>query len=218
MSKSQSTEDYLKSINRLQKGGKSVTTSDLAKHLKIGDGSVTDMMKKLSARKLIEYIPYKGVLLTEAGKRLALQMVRRHRLWEMFLVKFLGYKWNEIHDEAEKLEHVTSDEMERRLDRALGFPKLDPHGDPIPNMNGELKSTHSIALADVHNTDTMKIIRVSDDDPEILQHASELGLSLNKKIKVKRIMKFDGSMIVKVGTKEQFISQQVAKAIFVEEP
>src|SRR6266404_2367693 len=120
----QSTEDYIKSIYKLQQSGKDVTTSELARHLRIGDGSVTDMVKKLSAKKLIQYRPYRGVSLTESGARLALRMVRRHRLWEMFLVKFLGYRWDEIHDEAEQLEHVTSDGMEQRLDKALGYPKV----------------------------------------------------------------------------------------------
>src|SRR5262245_8863176 len=135
----QSTEDYIKSIYRLQTGKKTVLTSVLAKHLKIGDGSVTDMIKRLSEKKLIHYEPYQGVTLTEAGKRLALKMVRRHRLWEMFLVRYLGYSWHEIHDEAERLEHVTSDVLESRLDKVLGYPKVDPHGDPIPDVHGELR-------------------------------------------------------------------------------
>ena len=132
MAKNQSTEDYIKGIYKLRKNGNGVSTSELARHLNIGDGSVTGMLKKLSDKKLIKYIPYKGVSLTESGTKLALQMIRRHRLWEMFLVQFLGYRWDEIHNEAERLEHVTSDAMERRLDKALGFPKFDPHGDPIP--------------------------------------------------------------------------------------
>ena len=114
----QSTEDYIKSIYKLKKKGKAVATSALAKHLNIGDGSVTDMVKKLSERKLILYTPYQGVELTAAGRKLALKMMRRHRLWEMVLVQFFGYTWDEVHDEAERLEHVTSDELERRLDQA----------------------------------------------------------------------------------------------------
>ena len=216
MAKNQSTEDYIKSIYKLEKYGKSVSTSDLARYLKIGDGSVTDMIKKLSAKKLIQYKPYRGVSLTDAGRRLALRMVRRHRLWEMFLVRFLGYKWNEIHDEAERLEHVTSDEMELRLDKALGYPKVDPHGDPIPDDNGELESLEYTPLSEFDIGSTVRIIRVSDDYPDVLQHSTELGLSLNKKITVKKKMTFDGSMVVRVGPKEQFISKQVADAIFVQ--
>jgi DtxR family Mn-dependent transcriptional regulator len=213
---STSTEDYIKSIYRLQTGKQSVSTSILAKHLKIGDGSVTDMIKRLSEKKLIHYEPYQGVKLTEAGKRLALKMVRRHRLWEMFLVQYLGYRWDEIHDEAERLEHVTSEEMEGRLDKALGYPKVDPHGDPIPNIHGEFTGDAGSALAEFEEDDTVKILRVSDDNADILQHAAKLGLGLNKKIRVKKKLKFDGSMVVKVGAKEQFISEQVANSIFVE--
>jgi DtxR family Mn-dependent transcriptional regulator len=211
-----STEDYIKGIYRLQQGKKSVSTSVLAKHLKIGDGSVTDMLKRLSEKKLIHYEPYRGVTLTEAGKRLALKMVRRHRLWEMFLVRFLDYPWDEIHDEAERLEHVTSDEMEERLDKALGYPKVDPHGDPIPNTKGVIIDVVGQPLAEFKEDEIVKIIRVSDDNADVLQHASKLGLGLNKKITIKKKLAFDGSMMVRIGSKEQFISQQVAQSIFAE--
>jgi len=216
MAKNQSTEDYIKGIYKLQQFNKSVTTSELAKHLRIGDGSVTGMVKKLSAKKLIQYKPYKGVALTESGKKLALQMIRRHRLWEMFLVQFLGYSWDEIHDEAERLEHVTSEEMEHRLDKTLGYPKFDPHGDPIPTKRGEFDGAMHASLAEFDAGDTVKILRVTDD-PEVLQHASKLGLTLNKKITVKKKLKVDGSMELKVGEKDRFISQHMAKAIFVQE-
>ena len=212
----QSTEDYLKSIYKLEQDGKTVATSVLAKHLNIGDGSVTDMMKKLSAKKLIQYVPYRGVSLTPRGRRLALQMVRRHRLWEMFLVQFLGYSWDEIHDEAERLEHVTSDEMERRIDKALGYPKVDPHGDPIPDIDGGLEGITYTPLTEFSQGESVKIIRVSDENPEILQHANKIGLTLNRKITITKKLSFDGSMVVKIGVKEIFISQQVARTIFVE--
>jgi DtxR family Mn-dependent transcriptional regulator len=211
----QSTEDYIKSIYNLQRDGKDVTTSELARHLRIGDGSVTGMVKKLSAKKLIQYKPYRGVALTETGKRLALQMVRRHRLWEMFLVKFLGYAWDEIHGEAERLEHATSEEMERRLDMILGYPKFDPHGDPIPPQHGDPEGTEAVSLAEFNEGETVKICRVTDD-PDILQHAAKLGLHLDAKVTVKNKLKVDGSMVVKVGLQDCFISQKVASAIFGE--
>ena len=211
-----STEDYIKGIYRLQNGKRSVSTSLLAKHLKIGDGSVTDMLKRLSSKKFIHYEPYKGVRLTETGKQLALKMVRRHRLWEMFLIQHLGYEWDEVHDEAERLEHVTSDEMEDRIDNILGCPKVDPHGDPIPNKHGELVDIKSSSLSDAAQHASVKILRVSDDNAGVLQHAAKLGLTLNKKIIVKEKREFDGSMIIKAGVKKHFISKQVADAIFVE--
>ena len=215
--KNQSTEDYIKSIYRLQKEGKSVTTSELARHLQIGDGSVTDMLKKLSIRKLISYEPYRGVALTGAGRTLALKIVRRHRLWEMFLVKYLGYPWDAIHDEAERLEHVTSDELERRLDITLGFPKVDPHGDPIPNSSGEIEDDKCTALSHFSPGDSVRVVRVSDDDPAVLKHVAGIGLALNHSLVVTKKMEFDGSMSVKVGTEEHFVSSKLAEHIFVQQ-
>ena len=212
----QSVEDYIKSIYKLQAGGEKVTTSTLAKHLEIGDGSVTDMIKKLSDKKLIHYTPYHGVRLTEAGKRVALKTLRRHRLWEMFLVRFLGYSWDEIHDEAERLEHITSDELERRLDKALGYPRVDPHGDPIPGANGELHPPAYVSLANAGVGVSGTIVRVSDENPEILRYVEKLGLGLNKKVKVKEKIAFDGSVIIQVGSRELPLSEKLSQAIFVQ--
>jgi DtxR family transcriptional regulator, Mn-dependent transcriptional regulator len=211
-----STEDYLKSIYHLQSGNDPVATSVLAKRLGIGDGSVTAMVKKLSAKRFIRYEPYRGVTLTETGRRVALKMMRRHRLWEMFLVKFLVYTWDEVHEEAERFEHVISDEMERRLDRILGYPKTDPHGDPIPSAEGKLDLPVYTALGECRVGDRVEILRVSDRDPEILQHAAKLGLALNKKITVREKLQFDGSMVVAIGGKRHFISPAVANSIFVQ--
>ncbi len=215
MPKNQSTEDYIKGIYRLQTGGKGVTTSALARHLKIEDGSVTGMLKKLSGKRLVIYTPYKGVVLTPAGRKLAVQMLRRHRLWEMFLVRFLGYRWDEIHDEAERLEHVTSASMEHRLDKALGFPKFDPHGDPIPGAHGEIDAEEDHSLAECLPGETVIIVRV-DDNQELLQHLSSLGLTLQRRVTVKKKLKVDGSMLLKTGMKEHFVSRKVAESIHVQ--
>lgn len=212
-----STEDYIKSIYILAEKGKAVTTTELAKHLKIGNGSVTGMLKKLSAKKLIDYEPYRGVSLTEPGRRLALRMVRRHRLWEMFLARFLGYRWDEIHDEAERLEHVTSDELERRLDQALGNPKIDPHGHPIPDARGKVVEHDSRALTDCTTGDSVRIVSVNDTNADLLHHATEIGLTLDAKVTVKKKMAFDGSMVLKIGTKERFVSSKLAESVFVRE-
>ncbi len=211
----QSTEDYIKSIYKLQQDDGVVTTSELAEHLDVADASVTDMVKKLSAKKLLHHTPYRGVELTGEGRRLAMKMMRRHRLWEMLLVRFLGYSWDEVHDEAERLEHVTSDEMERRLDKALGYPKVDPHGDPIPSAKGILDVHEFTPLSDINQGDHVEIIRVSDDDASLLQHATRLGLGLNTKLIVKEKLGFDGSMTIRVGKKDCFISKILAKAIYV---
>ena len=144
-----------------------------------------------------------------------MKMMRRHRLWEMFLTKFLGYTWDAVHDEAERLEHVTSDEMEHRIDKVLGYPKLDPHGDPIPTADGVVIAQVLTMLSDVNEGDCVMVLRVSDDDAGLLKHAARLGLVLNTKLLIKEKLQFDGSMRVKVGKKEHFISRQLADAIFV---
>ncbi len=211
-----STEDYIKSIYRLEREDDTVLTTSLAKHLGVGAGSVTDMIKKLSDRQLLHYEPYQGVKLTEEGKRLALKMVRRHRLWEMFLVTFLNYTWDEVHDEAERLEHVTSDELENRLDKALGFPKVDPHGDPIPTADGELNEISYTTLSDCNVDDEGIIVRVSDDSPEVLQLLTKLGLELNTKIQLIHKVKFDGSVIIKMKNREIPLSPVMARSIFIQ--
>ncbi len=210
-----STEDYIKNIYKLQKTGTKVTTSELAANMELSDPSVTDMVKKLSEKGYVSYEKYQGVMLTKAGKRMALKIVRRHRLWEMYLAKFLGFSWDRVHDEAERLEHVTSDELEASLDKALGYPTGDPHGDPIPTAEGDLDVTEYTPLAHCDAGDVVEVLRVSDESPAILQHASKLGIRLNGKITVRDRKDFDGSLVVKVGAKQHFLSKQVAEAIFV---
>lgn len=211
-----STEDYIKTIYKLEGRGEKATTSALAAQLEVADASITDMIKKLSDKGLLHYERYQGVELTAKGRKMALTTLRRHRLWEMFLVEFLGYSWDKVHDEAERLEHVTSEELEHRLDKALGFPTVDPHGDPIPTKDGTVAGKDDSNLSQCEVGDVVKISRVSDDNSEILQHASLIGLALNSKLTIKEKKNFDGSMIVKVGTKQQFISKEVAQAIFVQ--
>lgn len=211
-----STEDYIKVIYKLESRGERATTSALAAQLGVADASITDMIKKLSEKGLVRYERYQGVHLTARGRRMALGILRRHRLWEMFLTQFLGYSWDKVHDEAERLEHVTSDELEHRIDEALGFPTVDPHGHPIPTKDGELAGTDDASLSACSVGDVVRISRVDDDNSELLHHAAALGLALNSKLTVKEKKTFDGSMLVKVGAKQHFISKQVADAIFVE--
>ena len=219
-----STEDYLKGIYTLQEENQSVATSVLAKHLKIGDGSVTDMVKKLSDRNLINYAPYQGVTLTPDGRRLALKMVRRHRLWEMFLVKFLNYSWDEIHDEAERLEHVTSDDLEERIDKALGHPKVDPHGSPIPSVSGELVEIAGKNLAECVTGERGIIVRVKDESHELLRLMTNLGLGLNTEILVKQKLEFDGTIVIAFEDRESSreivreipLSPMFAQSIFIQ--
>jgi DtxR family transcriptional regulator, Mn-dependent transcriptional regulator len=210
------TEDYIKCIYTLQQSGDKVTTSALAARLNLADASVTDMVKKLSERGYVQYEPYQGVLLTAGGRRMALKIIRRHRLWEMFLVQFLGYSWDKVHDEAERLEHVTSDELEQRLDIILRRPALDPHGDPIPTSSGVMEMKHDIALAECLPGASVRVHRVSDDNREVLRHVTRMGLTLNTRLTVKEKTEFDGSMVVKVGSRNKYLSRRIAGSIFVQ--
>jgi DtxR family Mn-dependent transcriptional regulator len=209
------TEDYIKNIYKLQQAGGVATTSALAASLQLADASVTAMIKKLAGKGYVRYRRYRGVELTPDGRRIALKTLRRHRLWEMYLVEFLGFSWDEIHDEAEKLEHATSDALERRLDAALHFPRVDPHGDPIPDAAGDVARRRSVPLTGCEPGATLRISRVRDDDRLILKHAARIGLGLGRRIAVMEKLSFDGSMTVKIGARRRFISREVAGAVFV---
>jgi DtxR family Mn-dependent transcriptional regulator len=210
------TEDYIKQIYMLSQGGRKVSTSALANSLQVADPSITGMLKKLADRGYVRYEPYRGVDLTDEGRRMAMKTVRRHRLWEMFLVTHLGYSWDQVHEEAEGMEHVMSDLLEEKLDALLGYPEVDPHGDPIPTTDGALRARETDALALCDRGETVRIRRVSDRDPLILQHAAQLGLGLNTEMTVEEKRSFDGTFVVVIGGRREFLSRAVAGAIFVE--
>ncbi|MCX6134968.1 MAG: metal-dependent transcriptional regulator [Ignavibacteriales bacterium] len=214
---SENVEDYLKSIYKLQEGGGRVSTSSLSEWLGVSAPSVTEMIKKLADEGILTYAPYKGVELTAEGRKSALKILRRHRLWELFLVEVLKYPWHEIHEEADRLEHLTSERLERRLDEALGHPRKDPHGDVIPAIDGSIEQIEYRSLSQVESGETVTVARVNDADSQALQYASRLGISLNKKVRVKEHIGFDGSIRVEIGRKEQFVSAKLAENIFVEE-
>ena len=214
---SQHVEDYLKSIYRLQEGGGKVSTSSLSDWLGVSAPSVTEMIKKLADEGILTHTPYKGVELTAEGRKKALKILRRHRLWELFLVEVLKYPWHEIHEEADLLEHSTSETLERRLDEALGFPRMDPHGDAIPSSEGAIEHHRYKSLAQVEPGAAVTVARVNDSNSQVLQYVSRLGISLNRKIKVKERVAFDGSLRVEIGKRVQFVSAKLASNIFVEE-
>jgi DtxR family Mn-dependent transcriptional regulator len=214
---SEQIENYLKSIYKLQESEGKVTTTSLSERLRISPPSVTEMIKKLADEGSVTHTPYKGVELTVEGRKKALHIIRRHRLWELFLTEVLKYPWDEIDEEAERLEHITSERLEQRLDEALGYPRKDPHGHIIPTAGGDIEEAALLSLADVEPGTTVTVARVSDSSPEILQYAAKLGITLSRKIKVKDRVAFDGSLRVEVGRKEQFVSSKLAKNIFVEE-
>ena len=213
---SEQIENYLKNIYKIQTEEGKVSTTSLSKNLNISPASVTEMIKKLAEEGTLVHTPYKGVALTPHGKKLALRIIRKHRLWEMFLVDVLKFSWDEIDEEAEKFEHIMSEKMEDKIDEVLGFPSVDPHGDPIPTKNGIVKTARSFCLAEIKEGTTVRVVRVNDSNSELLQYASSIGLSLNKKITVKQRINFDHSLGIKIGSKEVTISATLADNIFVE--
>lgn len=214
---SEQVENYLKNIYKLQATEGKVTTSLLSEKLQISAPSVSEMIKKLADAGNLKHTPYRGVELTEQGRRKALRIIRRHRLWELFLVEVLKYAWDEIDEEAERLEHITSEKLEKRLDAALGYPTRDPHGDAIPSPDGKVLDLRHKRLANAKPGRTVVVSRVSDESPEILKYASKLGILLRKKIRLKEKIDFDGSLRVEIAGKERFISAKLAENIFVEE-
>ena len=212
-----STEDYIKNIFELQSHHGFATTNALADILKISPPSVTDMLQKLAKQKVLIYTPYKGATLTRKGDKIALKIIRKHRLWEIFLVEVLKFNWDEIHEEAENFEHIMTDQMEEKIDKFLNFPKFDPHGSPIPNKNGVMPKIKLIKLSDASVGDELVIKRVSDEEKDLLKFVSKINLKINKKISVIDKLSFDNSLVLKVDRRKQIISSKLAENIFVEE-
>lgn len=213
---SEQIENYIKNIYKLSAHEGKVTTSSLSEKLQISPASVSEMIKKLADEGTVTHTPYKGVELTGKGRALALRIIRKHRLWEMFLVEILHFTWDEIDHEAERFEHIMSEKMEEKIDEVLGYPVVDPHGDPIPTREGEIKHIESFPLSDAEEGTSVKVIRVSDSNSELLQYISSIGISLNKKIRVKQKMTFDHSVVISIGGKNHTVSQKLSENIFVE--
>ncbi|HJX88426.1 MAG TPA: metal-dependent transcriptional regulator, partial [Gemmatimonadales bacterium] len=171
-----SVEDYLKAIYRLTPEGRAAGTSEIANLLELAPASVSGMVKRLSEHGLLEHVPYKGVQLTEEGRRAALRTIRRHRLIEAYLVAFLGYTWDTVHDEAERLEHAVSDQLVERMASVLGHPSVDPHGDPIPDVDGAIHEPASTPLSELPEGILVELRRVDESDPERLRYIASIGL------------------------------------------
>ena len=212
-----SEENYLKTIfHHTGIGNQSVTTNDIAATLGTKAASVTEMLKKLAAQKLIRYKKYNGVTLTDSGKQQALLIIRKHRLWEYFLVEKLKFSWDEIHEVAEQLEHIQSDALVERLDSFLENPKFDPHGDPIPDKKGIIINTDSQNLIDLSEKKEA-IVNLVSDQPELLRHLSKIGISLGSKLKVLEKIPFDNSMLLQINGKSKVqVSADIAKNIRVQ--
>ena len=205
-----SVEDYLKAIYRLSPGGRTAATSQIAHALELSPASVSGMIKRLSEQGLLEHAPYRGVQLTAEGLRLALRMVRRHRLLETYLVAFLGYSWDTVHDEAERLEHAVSDELIERMAGALGNPGFDPHGDPIPDADGSIAELACTPLSDIEPGDTVEIRRVRTEDGELLRYLGALDLRPGVQVQVVEREPFRGPITVLADGRRRVLGHEVA--------
>lgn len=210
-------ENYLKAIYHLSNGNNIVvSTNSIAEVTNTKAASVTDMLKKLADKKLINYIKYQGVTLTEIGVKAAVNIIRKHRLWEVFLVEKLGFKWDEVHDIAEELEHINSSTLIDRLDDFLENPAADPHGDPIPDRTGNFTHKKLVKVSDMKEGQGGTISGVNEHSSVFLKHLEKLGLTLGTKIIITDLIEFDGSIMLRVDeVKERTISREVAKNILV---
>lgn len=211
-----SEENYLKVIYHLSLvSPKGVNTNAIAATLETKASSVTDMLKKLSEKNLVSYQKYQGVTLTQEGQMAAKMIVRKHRLWEVFLVKKLDFSWEEVHEIAEELEHIKSEKLINKLDEYLDFPSLDPHGDPIPNRNGEIITMHKLLLSNAKIDEEYICIGVKNSSTEFLQFLNKLNLSLGTTLKVVAKEDFDGSLTVILNDKKITVSNKIAENLYL---
>jgi DtxR family Mn-dependent transcriptional regulator len=208
-----SVEDYLKAIYQLSPEGRPASTSEIAHLLALSPPSVTGMITRLSEHGLLEHVPYRGVLLTEEGRRAAIRMVRRHRLIEAYLVQYLGYSWDTVHEEAERLEHAVSDTMIERIAVALGNPTVDPHGDPIPAADGSIQELACVPLSEVTVGDTVEIHRVHESQPERLRYIASLGLVPGARVTVVDRQPFDDLVTIQVGSERHVVGRELSLAL-----
>jgi len=209
-------ENYIKAIYHLQEHTGGVSTNELSASLHTKPATVTDMLKKLKAKSLLDYEPYKNFQLTAEGKKEALIIIRRHRLWEYFLVEKLAFGWNEVHDVAEELEHVGSKKLIDKLDAFLDFPRFDPHGDPIPDANGKMSVMPQVCLTELPANKAAQVVSVGSQASELLEVLSHKNISLGTRLEVKKKFAFDGSIEIKIKNMAPVnISEQLAKVLFV---
>jgi DtxR family Mn-dependent transcriptional regulator len=216
---SQAMQDYLKTIYKLQKERADVgvvSNSLVAESMQIAAPSATNMIKKLAEIHLVQHTPYRGVTLTEAGEKIALEIIRHHRLLELYLTEALGYSWDEVDAEAEKLEHVISEEFEDRIDEILGFPTVDPHGAPIPSRKGDIHHRTSLPLSQLQAGQVAIVQEVSDQNPELLRYVEDLGLKLGTRMEVRDRAPFNGPLLLTINADKQYsMGLEVASQIFV---
>ena len=212
---SEAIEDFLKAVYLLQQEHERVPTSVLAEMLDISAPSTTEMAKKLARANLVEHEPYRGVRLTAAGQRVALEIVRNHRLLELFLVQSLGFSWDEVHEEAERLEHVVSERLAQRIAEYLGHPTYDPHGDPIPSADGAVHERDLTPLSEWATGEVGQVSRLHEQSPEMLRYLAEKGLTVGAQVEVIAIDPFDGPLTLKVNGADQVIGVGVAQIVLL---
>ncbi|HET7425117.1 MAG TPA: metal-dependent transcriptional regulator [Gemmatimonadales bacterium] len=208
-----SVEDYLKAIYRLTPEGRAAATSEIANLLELAPASVSGMVKRLSEHGLLEHVPYKGVQLTEEGRRAALRTIRRHRLIEAYLVAFLGYSWDTVHDEAERLEHAVSDQLVERMATVLGHPSVDPHGDPIPDVDGAIHEPASTPISELPEGILVELRRVDESDPERLRYIASIGLRPGARVLVVERKPFHGPITIEVEGQSHVIGHELGHVL-----
>jgi len=213
---SQSKEDYLKALYHLEMDFDAVSTNSIADYLDMKPSSVTDMLKKLAEKKFINYQKYKGTSLTKNGKLIALSIIRKHRLWETFLVEKLGFGWDQVHIIAEQLEHIKSEELIENLDNFLGNPKYDPHGDPIPSKEGEIEKMNQKLLVELKVSQKGIITGVKKGTASLLNYLDKEKVKLGDSVKVIEILEFDGTYIVETNKRKLTFSEKICQNLLLE--
>lgn len=209
-------ENYIKAVYHLQHGQEVVTTNALSAELQTKPASVTDMLKKLKAKRIISYEPYHGVKLSAEGRKVALGIIRKHRLWEYFLVDKLHFGWDEVHEVAEELEHISSLKLIDKLDEFLGHPKFDPHGDPIPDSKGKITAQPQERLSTVPVNTSVEITAVGSQSTELLELLKHKGLQMGTRLEIKKLFEFDGSMELKIKNQQTItVSRELSSVLFV---
>ena len=212
---SSTEENYLKAIYKYSDESEMVSTNTLSRDIKTTPASVTDMLKKLSEKQLVNYIPYKGARLTNEGKKIALRIIRKHRLWEVFLVNTLHFSWDNVHDTAEQLEHINSPELIKKLDEFLGFPKFDPHGDPIPSEEGEFEERKTFTIEEMEANTSAIMAGVTLHNSEFLRYLDRIGLNIGSEVSIVEKIAFDKSVALRIGEKDVIINGETARNILV---
>lgn len=212
---SQAVEDYLKAIYKLESEGEGASTTKIAEAMGVSSASVTNMIKRLSEMGLVDYQSYKGAALTTSGQKIALEIIRHHRLLELYLLEVMGYSWDEVHDEAEKLEHHISERFEDKIAELLNDPTHDPHGDPIPTKEGVMPKMNAKQLIDAEEDHPYIVSRVKDQNPELLRYLEKIGLLPGVKVSIKEKAPFKGPITLDIEESEQVLGFEIAEKIFI---